>query len=115
MYVATVVVSALLAVVLVMSGAAKLAGAPTVVASMTKVHFPLDKLWLLAIAEIAGAAGLLVGLAGWPIGVAAATGVILYFVGALVFHLRVRDTDVVAPSALLAVAVAALVLRVVTI
>lgn len=42
--------------------------------------------------EIAGALGLLVGLAWWPLGVAAAAGVMLYFVGALGFHARARDT-----------------------
>jgi hypothetical protein len=44
--------------------------------------------------------------------VAAAVGVILYFVGALIFHYRARDKAVVAPSVLLLVAVAALALGV---
>lgn len=114
MYVATVIVSALLAAALVGSGAAKLAGSPGVQAGMTKVHFPLDRLWMLAVLELAGAAGLLIGLSWWPIGIAAAVGVILYFVGALVFHYRARDLAVVAPTVFLLAAAAALVLRAVT-
>ena len=114
MYVVTVVVSALLAAALVGSGAAKLAGNAGVQEGMARVHFPLDKLWLLAVAELAGAVGLLVGLSWWPIGVAAAIGVILYFVGALVFHVRARDMALAAPAVFLVLAVAALVLRAVT-
>ena len=35
-----------------------------------------DKVWLLAAAEIAGGVGLVIGLFWWPLGVAAAAGVI---------------------------------------
>jgi hypothetical protein len=112
MTVAAAVVSCLLAAVLVMSAAAKLAAIPTVVANMAKVGVAADQLWPLAVLEIAGAVGLVAGLFWTPIGVAAAVGVILYFAGALVFHYRARDSAVVPPSALLLVAVAALALGV---
>jgi hypothetical protein len=44
---------------------------------------------MLGALKLAGAAGLLVGLAGLPaIGIAAATGLVLYFIGAVIAHLR---------------------------
>ncbi len=111
MFIATAIVSALLALVLFGSAGAKLAKAPQIVDSMTTVKFPLDKLWLLAAAEIAGGIGLVLGLFWWPIGIAAAVGVILYFVGAV----RVKDRNFAPALVLFAVAVAALVLRSLTI
>jgi hypothetical protein len=54
------------------------------------------------------------GLFWWPIGVAAAAGVILYFLGAVGAHLRVRDPNFVPALVLLLAAVAALVLRALT-
>lgn len=113
MSVVAAVVSIVLALVLVMSGYAKLTHNPTVDQGMTAVGVPLDRIWMLAVLEFAGAAGLVAGIFWWPIGAAAAVGVILYFVGALLFHARAHDKAVAAPAGLLAVAVAALVLGVV--
>jgi uncharacterized membrane protein YphA (DoxX/SURF4 family) len=115
MFIATAIVSALLALVLFGSAGAKLAKAPQIVDSMTTVKFPLDKLWLLAAAEIAGGIGLVLGLFWWPIGIAAAVGVVLYFAGAVGAHLRVKDRNFAPALVLFAVAVAALVLRSLTI
>lgn len=115
MFIATVVVACLLAVGLIGSGRAKLVKDPAIMQNMAKVGVPENNVRLLAVAEIAGAIGLLVGLFWWPLGVAAAIGVILYFLGALAAHLRVRDRDVVPATVFLLVAVAALTLRTVTI
>lgn len=115
MFIATAIVSALLAAVLLGSGRAKLVRLEPLMESMATVGVPPDKLWLLAGAEIAGAVGLVGGLFWWPIGVAAAIGVALYFVGAVGSHLRVRDFKGIAPATvLLLVAIATLVLRLVT-
>jgi uncharacterized membrane protein YphA (DoxX/SURF4 family) len=115
MFIVTAVVSVLLAAALIGSGSGKLAGVKNVLDAMTTVRFPLDKLWVLAGLEFAGAAGLVIGLFWWPLGVAAAIGVVLYFLAAVGSHLRVRDLQGVAPSAvLLVVAIAALVLRLAT-
>jgi hypothetical protein len=46
----------------------------------------------LASLELAGAAGILLGLWLEPLGVIAAAALVAYFVGAVVGHLRVRDT-----------------------
>ena len=114
MFIATVIVSALLAALLLVSARGKLTHDPAQMKTMAKVGFPKDKLWLLATAEIAGAAGLVIGLFWWPLGVAAAVGLVLYFVGAAASHLRVRDFQIIAPVVLLVVSAAALVLRAVT-
>jgi hypothetical protein len=71
--------------------------------------------WLtnLGLLKAAGAAGLLLGLLGVPlIGPAAATGLVLFFVGAVITHLRARDysPSLGFPLTYLLLAVAALVL-----
>lgn len=115
MFVVAVVVSALLAVALVMSGGAKLTHQPTSMKGMAAVGVPENRVWMLAVLEIAGAAGLVAGLFWWPIGIAAAIGVVLYFVGAVLAHLRKRDPGFAPPSVILLLAIGALVLRLVTV
>jgi DoxX-like family len=76
-----------------------------------------ERLWqLVGLLELAAAAGLLVGLAVGPLGVAAAVGVALVMVGALAFHLRARiaGAALTPPLAVLAVACAAAALRLAT-
>ena len=70
---------------------------------------------MLAAPKAAGAAGLLAGLLGiWVLGVAAATGLVLLFIGAVVFHLRARAFGTLPPTLVyLAFAVASLALTVV--
>jgi uncharacterized membrane protein YphA (DoxX/SURF4 family) len=114
MFLAAVLVTAALAALLLLSGVGKLRRDPGQMQTLERVRFPADKVWLLAVAEIAGAVGLVVGLFWWPIGVAAAIGVIAYFVGAVASHLRVRDRSIQPPAVLLLVGVSALVLRLVT-
>jgi hypothetical protein len=58
----------------------------------------------------AGTAGLLAGLAVPVLGTLAAAGLVLYFVGAIIAHLRVGSRDIVGGIVFLATAVAALVL-----
>ena len=114
MFIAAAIVSSLLAAALIVSARGKLVKDERIVTVMTKVGVPPDKVWLLAVAEFAGAVGLIVGLFWWPIGVAAAIGVIVYFIGAVTAHLRVHDKRVEASAVLLLVGVAALILRAAT-
>jgi amino acid transporter len=81
---------------------------------MRKVGFPENRVELLAAAEVAGAIGLVLGMWYWPIGVAAAIGLIMYFVGAVGAHVLKRDWNITASVVLLAVAIAVLVLRLMT-
>ncbi|MEP6797500.1 MAG: DoxX family protein, partial [Lapillicoccus sp.] len=93
------------------SGTATLAKVPAVVTNITAVGWPADRLWVLAVLKILGAVGLVVGLWVAPIGIAAAVGVALYFVGAVVFHLRAKEYSLAPPVGLLVLAIVALVLR----
>jgi DoxX-like family len=60
-------------------------------ANMTKLSVPESWLTLLGVLKAAGAVGLLVGIGIPWIGKAAAVGLTLFFVGALITHLRARD------------------------
>jgi hypothetical protein len=67
---------------------------------------------LLGALKAAGAAGLLIGLLGvQPVGIAAAIGLVLFFIGALATHVRARVLyNLGFPGVFLAFAVASLVL-----
>lgn len=80
----------------------------------TSAEVGVQQRWVpvLGALKAAGAAGLVVGLLGVPwIGVAAATGLTLFFIGAVVVHLRARVFhNVAVPASFLALAVATLAL-----
>jgi DoxX-like family len=115
MFVATVILSILLAAMLTFSAVSKLTRQQAIVESVDRVGFPRDKLDHLAVILLAGAAGLVLGLFWGPIGVAAAAGVVAYFVVTVAFHLRAGDAAH-APKPLLIglLAAAALALRLAT-
>ncbi len=116
MFIALVVVTVLLAVICLNSAAMKLRRNAQVLAVIHgTVGVPQRHLPVLAALEIAGAAGILIGLWLEPLGVAAAAGLVAYFVGAVGGHLRVGDRKHLAmPLPPLVLAVAVLVLRLVT-
>lgn len=114
MFIACTIVSVVLALMLAGSAYAKLTRDDRIVTGITGLGVPLSWFPFLAACELAGAVGLLVGLVFAPLGIAAAIGVILYFVGALIAHLRAGDRAIVPPSLLLALAIAALILRIST-
>ncbi|WP_405970463.1 DoxX family protein [Streptomyces sp. NBC_00988] len=111
MFIAAFVVSVMFALILLVSARGKLIKDPAQMKTLERVGFPEQRVALLAAAEIAGAGGILIGLAWWPLGVAAAIGIIAYFSGAIVSHLRVRDWQFAPAAVLLLAGVAALVLR----
>lgn len=114
MFITYVVVAILLAAMLAMSGRGKLANDERITRPLTTViGVPPKWFPFLAACEIAGALGLVAGIFFAPLGIAAAIGVVLYFLGAAVAHLRVGDTKgLAAPLPLLVVAAAALILRI---
>jgi hypothetical protein len=86
-----------------------------VLINAARVGVPESWLIMLGILKVAGALGLLLGLIGVPlIGTSAAIGLILFFVGAIITHLRARYYSLGFPSAFLVLAVAALVLDLAT-
>ena len=90
-------------------------GTKFVLITAAKAGVPESWLPMLGTLKAAGALGLLVGLIGVPlVGTAAAVGLILFFVGAIITHLRARDYSIGPAAAFLVLAVAALVLGVVS-
>ncbi|MEA3020289.1 MAG: hypothetical protein QOI47_1813 [Actinomycetota bacterium] len=112
MFIAYALIAIALSVALVASGAMKLTKQPSVIEGLVdRVGVPLAWFPALASAEIAGAVGLLIGLWVPALGVAAAVGVVLYFAGAVIFHLRANDRDFAVPVVTAILAAAAIVLR----
>jgi hypothetical protein len=85
--------------------------AEMVLASMNRLGVPESQLFLLGALKAAGAAGLLVGIGVPAIGLAAAVGLVLFFVGAIVTAVRAHwYTHVPQPAAFLMLAAGSLVL-----
>jgi hypothetical protein len=109
---------------IVVVGVTIVANAGMAIADLTRVGFVLrngdevgvPRSWVPALAALkaAGAAGLLLGLLGVPvIGLAAAVGLIGFFVGAVVTHVRARVFyNIAFPGAYLALAAASLALSI---
>lgn len=85
------------------------ARAPFVLANNAEVGLPPAALPYLATLKLAGSVGLLVGLLGAPwLGLAAGVGLIAFFVGAVLVHLRARVLhNIAAPGVYLLLAIAA--------
>lgn len=116
MDIAYLVITILLAAMVLFSGIGKIRRHPHQVRVIHEVvGVPLKYFPLLAACEFAGALGLVLGI-WWPLlGVAAGMGLVLYFVGATVSHLRVSDLKGIGPAAfMLVLAAAALALRILT-
>jgi len=109
--VAFIFVITVLGLLLIASAAGKLRHDKRQIATLDRVGVPSTLVPLLAACEIAGAAGLVAGIACIPLGIAAAIGIIIYFVGAIVAHIRIKDLKGTAPAAaLLALGITSLVL-----
>lgn len=116
MSIAYLVITILLAAIVTFSGIGKIRRDPHIVKVIHEViGVPLKYFSVLAACEFAGALGILLGI-WWPVlGVAAGIGLVIYFVGASVSHLRVGDVKGIGPAAfILVVAAAALALRILT-
>jgi hypothetical protein len=110
MFTAYLVVTVLLAAYLAFSAAADFVRWNRILVVMARAGVPESWLLPLGALKAAGALGLLVGIAVRPIGVAAACGVILFFLGAIITHIRARFYSFGSPGSFLLLAVAALVL-----
>lgn len=91
MFIATAVVSALLAAAVTWSAIRKLSHDEDVVRSYARAGVPEGRLNYLAAILLAAAGGLLLGLRWSPIGIAAAGGLAVYLGIAVVCHIRHRD------------------------
>ena len=114
MHIAYLVLTVVFALMVAYSGVGKIRRDPLPVRVVHEtVGVPLKYFPLLAACEFAGAMGLVVGI-WWPlIGVAAGIGLVFYFVGAVVSHLRVGDVKGIGPAVfMLVLAAGALALRI---
>ncbi|GII99790.1 DoxX-like protein [Sediminihabitans luteus] len=112
MFIAAAIVSVVLALACVMSGAGKVKQVEALTTQLTGLGVKQQHIPLLGALLLAGAVGLVVGLWWAPIGIAAAVCLALYFAGAVVTHLRAGDKNVAPVVVLMLLAVAAAVLRI---
>lgn len=102
---ATSIVIALTVALFAFAGTIKLAGLSQSLAIRDHLGIAPDAWRTIGLLELAGAAGLLLGLAVWtPVGIAAAAGLVLVGAGAVTAHRRVGDGS--APIGTAAVAAA---------
>lgn len=112
-FVASIIVSSLLALACLASGMAKVTRQPALVAQLGGLGVAATYVPVLGALLVLGAAGLVLGNWVGALGVAAAGALALYFLGAILTHLRAGDAKGSVPTVALALAsVAALVLRV---
>lgn len=102
------ILTVVLAVMLLASAMGKLSKQQPVVENMAKAGVNPDQFPALAALQILGAIGLVLGFWWEWIGIAAAIGVVLYFVGAVAAHIRNGDRQVAVPAGLLVLAVVVL-------
>lgn len=91
MFIAYVVVAVLLSILLVFSGRSMLVKDKDIMETLDRPAVPKRWLPVLALLKFTGAVGLLIGIFYRPLGIAAALGVVLFFIGAVISHLRVKD------------------------
>ena len=115
MFIALTIFTIALAMAATMSAAMKITKNEMVLDGIHRtVGVPLPYFPVLAGLELAGAVGIVMGLWIRPLGIAAAVGLVLYFLGAILGHVRVNDTKGMAnPAVPLLLSIAVLVLRLV--
>jgi hypothetical protein len=113
MFTATVLVSVVLALLFLAAAAGKLTGHAEFVAIRDHLAIPAVRWQRIGLLEVAGAFGVLIGIALRPLGIAAAAGLVLLSLGAIATHVRAGDQPAAALPAFaaLALAAAALVLQ----
>jgi hypothetical protein len=112
MFTAYLVVTVLTAAANIFSATCDFVRYKQVSIAMAKAGVPESWMTMLGILKAAGALGLLVGIGVPLIGTAAAVGLTLFFIGAIIVHLRARDYSLGPAIVFLLLAVATLALRV---
>jgi DoxX-like family len=108
MHVTYFVITVLAALANGYAAALNFVGAESVKVVAERVH--VSRAWMVPLGTLlaSGAVGLLTGFAVPALGMAAASGLVLYFIGAVSAHLRVRDRQIGGAVFFLLLAVAAL-------
>ena len=112
MHTASLVVTLLTAIITAGIAVPDFIPAKFVLANSAEVGVPRTWLAALGATKLAGAVGLLAGLVGLPaLAIAAAAGLVLYFVGAVATHLRAHVLyNIAFPGAFLCLSAASLAL-----
>src|SRR5208282_5743239 len=100
-----ITISLLLAAACLLPAVGKLTGNPKMRQSAAHFGIPWSRYRLIGVAELAAAAGVLIGLWWHPLGLAAAAGMALLLLGALITHRQAADGTKEMAPALLALAV----------
>ncbi len=87
-----VAISLLLATACLLPAAGKLTGQPRMRKSAAHFGIPWSRYRLIGVAELAAAAGVLIGLWWHPLGVAATAGMALLLIGAIITHRKAADS-----------------------
>ena len=114
LHIGYIVLAILMLLMMTISASGKLMQIPGAVHAINEVAgVPMSFFPVLAACEIAGGLGLVAGIYRPKLGVAGAAGLVLYFLGAIVAHVRVGDwSGVTAPIAPLVLSIVALTLAV---
>ena len=112
MFIASLVASLVLAVLLAVSAWFDAARLPRILEAMDRTGVPRHMLPAIGAVKAVAVVGLLVGLAVPTVGIAAAAGAVVFFVLAVLVHLRVGDRAVGPALSFGGVAVVALALAV---
>lgn len=91
MFIAAVILSVILALVSAAAGVPKAFLKGPAVEQLTGRGLSPALVRFIGAAEAAGAVGLVIGIFWHPLGIAAAIGLVIVFVGAVVFHARFGD------------------------
>ena len=91
MNIALVILATLLGLVTAFSAFGKFSNNAKAVEMLHKLGLTDDKIRMLGAVEVAGALGLLIGIWIPILGQLAALGFVLYFLGALIMHVRSKD------------------------
>ena len=114
MFITYIVVTILAAAANIFSATLDFIRYEPILINMAKVGVAESWITTLGILKAAGALGLLIGVGVPAIGIAAATGLVLFFIGAIITHLRGHDYSFGLAILFLLLAIAALGVRVVS-
>src|SRR6267154_360427 len=98
MHIATIVLSALLAVAFLGSGGLKIVGAKQSLEMRDQLRVGAQLWRVVGALEVAGGLGLAVGFVVPALGIAAAVGLALLMVGGIVAHVRAQDLRNAGPA-----------------
>ena len=100
-----ITISLLMTAACLLPAVGKLTGNPKMRQSAAHFGIPWPRYRLIGVAELAAAAGILIGLWRHPLGLAAAAGMALLLIGAIIAHRRAKDGGKEIAPALLGLAI----------